>query len=237
MATKVYFGHRHFPLNADNEKIRAAIALGMTVVLCYQPARRPFLKADAAALERSLGAIKAAGLKKAVVVLWQEPQSWHYRPMLTDEEFIAGSKFYASAARSAGWPVYWNSMGDQRWWASWCPGNAVDGYALDNYSSRQNWRDIWAPGGPAWLADRDGKPFGWFEMGIAAGTSRRPPDSVITSYLTDARNYLASRAPGTTGPVMWYGAVPKNALIPTARFRANSWITRQLYPRLYHVLT
>ncbi len=235
-ATKVYFQHRQFPRNADNDKIAACIATGMTAVLCFMPGYGPFRKDDAKALEESLAIFKKAGLKKACVVLWTEQEGKHFRPRLSAAEFVAGSKFYASAARSAGWPVYWNTMGKQSYWAEWCPGHAVNGYAIDDYASRGNWRDVWAKGGIARMADRDGKPFGWFEMGIAAGHSKRPSDATVKRYLDESAAYLASRAPGTTGPVMWWAGNERNALIPAARFPGNAWIARQSYRSMYRAL-
>jgi hypothetical protein len=119
-------------------------------------------------------------------------------------------------------------------WAAYLPD--ADGYALDDYASRDNWKAIWGPGGIATMADRHGKKFGWFEMGASA--SRPVSKATVTAYLTDARDYLASRKPGTTGPVTWYnGAASEpgglaNTVIPAANHTGNAYIAG-LYSRLY----
>jgi hypothetical protein len=90
------------------------------------------------------------------------------------------------------------------------------------------------------MADRDGKKFGWFEMGASA--SHPVSQTTVTAYLHDARDYLASRRAGTTGPVTWYngtGTGPgglANTIVPTGVRRSNSYMI-QLYASLYHTVT
>jgi len=233
LATKVYLSHRQFPVNLGNDKIRWCAATGATAILCYEPSFSSFSTADAAALEHSLAALKSGGLRHAVVVLWTEPQG--HKRHLTATQFKDGFRFYGAAARSAGWPLYCCMNGSaQDQWAAYLPD--ADGYALDDYASRGNWKAIWGPGGIATMADRNGKKFGWFEMGSSA--SKPVSKATVTAYLTDARDYLASRKPGTTGPVTWYnGAASEpgglaNTVIPTASHQANAYIVG-LYSKLY----
>jgi hypothetical protein len=232
LSTKVYFSHREFPTK-PNAKVRACIARGMTAVLVYQPSYSPFSSADAHALERSLHALKGAGLHDAVVVLWSEGDGKHYS--LTPSSYGGGYKFYSEAIRSVGWPLYTCLTGQSTRWHTYLPVGVADGDALDDYCSRHNWRQIWARGGVADLADREGKMFGWFEMGITAG--RRPSDAQLKSYLVDVASYLGSRKRGTTGPIIWWSGGPENALIPASRYPQNSWIAKQWYPTMYHQLT
>jgi hypothetical protein len=236
-STKIYLGRRDFPVNLGNDKIRWCAAAGATAILCYEPSWSPFSKADAAALEHSLASLKSAGLRHAAVVLWTEPQG--FKRHLTADQFKAGFRFYGNAARSAGWPLYCCMNGSaQSQWAEYLPD--ADGYAVDDYSSRGNWTAIWGHGGLATMADRDGKMFGWFEMGASA--SHPVTKATVTSYLTDARAYLASRKPGTTGPVAWYngtGTGPgglANTIIPVNVRKTNAYIIK-LYASLYHTMT
>jgi hypothetical protein len=231
-STKVYLGKRQFPTRMD-DKMTWCAQHGATAIICYNPAWSPCSKDDAAALERSLAALKHAGLQNAVVVLWSEPcgDVRHIAP----EQFIAGCRFYSSAARSAGWPLYIDLNGSaQKDWASYLPGDAVDGYGVDDYASRGNWQAIWGPGGIATMADRDGKKFGWFEMGVSA--SHPVSQSTVEAYLRDATSYLASRKPGTTGPVTWWNGHGMNSLVPAASHKNNAYIARDLYPTLYKTL-
>jgi hypothetical protein len=236
LSTKVYLGHRQFPTGLGNDKIHWCAATGGTAILCYEPSWNPFSKADAAALEHSLASLKSAGLHHAAVVLWTEPQG--SKRHLSADQFKAGFRFYGAAARSAGWPLYSCMNGSaQSQWAEYLPD--ADGYALDDYASRGNWKAIWGPGGIATMADRDGKKFGWFEMGASA--SKPVTQATVTAYLTDARDYLASRKPGTTGPVTWYnGAASEpgglaNTLVPVGHRKGNGYILT-LYSRLYRAV-
>jgi hypothetical protein len=217
--------------------MRWCAATGATAILCYEPSFSPFSTADVAALERSLAALKSAGLRHAVVVLWPEPQG--FRRHLTATQFKAGFRFYGAAARSAGWPLYCCMNGSfQSEWAAYLPD--ADGYAVDDYASRGNWRAIWGPGGIATMADRDGKKFGWFEMGASAG--RSVTRAAVTAYFTDARDYLASRKPGTTGPVTWFNGSGNgpgglaNTLVPADVRPGNAYMIK-LYASLYHAVT
>lgn len=231
-STKVYLGNRQFPLRLD-DKMTWCAQHDATAIICYNPAWAPCSSADAAALERSLAALKHAGLKNACVVLWTEPCG-SVRPIPADQ-FTAGCRFYSSAARSAGWPLYIDLNGSaQNDWASYLPGDAVDGYAVDDYASRGNWQALWGSGGIATLADRDGRKFGWFEMGVSA--SHPVSQSTVQSYLHDATAYLASRKPGTTGPVTWWNGNGMNSVIPAAKHQDNAYIARDLYPALYRAL-
>jgi hypothetical protein len=234
-STKVYLGRRSFPVNLGNDKIRWCAATGATAILCYEPAWNPCSKTDAAALEHSLAELKGAGLHNAVVVLWTEPQG--FKRHLTADQFKNGYLFYGSAARSAGWPLYCCMNGSaQSEWAAYLP--HADGYALDDYASRGNWTAIWGPGGIATMADRDGKKFGWFEMGASASSA--VSQATVTAYLTDAKDYLASRKPGTTGPVAWYngtGSGPgglANTIVPV--HQSTAYIIK-LWASLYHAVT
>jgi hypothetical protein len=236
LSTKVYLGHRQFPMNLGNGKIHWCAATGATAIICYEPSFSPFISADAAALAHSLAALKSAGLRNAVVVLWTEPQG--SKRHLTATQFKDGFRFYGAAARSAGWPLYCCMNGSaQSEWAAYLPD--ADGYALDDYASRGNWTAIWGPGGIATMADRDGKKFGWFEMGASA--SHPVSQATVTAYLTDARDYLASRGPGTTGPVTWYngtGTGPgglANTIVPVNVRQSNAYIIK-LYASLYHAV-
>jgi hypothetical protein len=62
----------------------------------------------------------------------------------------------------------------------------------------------------------------------------------VTAYLTDAKDYLASRKPGTTGPVTWYngtGTGPggrANTIVPVNK---NTAYIIKLYASLYHAVT
>jgi hypothetical protein len=236
LSTKIYLGHRQFPVKLGNEKLRWCAATGATAIICYEPSYSPFSKADAAALAHSLAALKAAGLRHAVVVLWTEPQGT--KRHLTADQFKAGFRFYGRAARSAGWPLYSCMNGSaQSQWAAYLPD--ADGYALDDYASRGNWTAIWGRGGIATMADRDGKKFGWFEMGASA--SKPVSQATVTAYLTAARDYLASRKAGTTGPVTWYNGSASepgglaNTIVPTGVRRSNAYIVG-LYSKLYQAV-
>jgi hypothetical protein len=236
LSTKVYLGHRQFPTNLGNDKIHWCAQSGATAILCYEPSYSSFSKSDAAALEHSLNSLKSAGLHNAVVVLWTEPQG--SKRHLSAAQFKDGFKFYGSAARSAGWPLFSCMNGSaENQWAAYLPD--ADGYAVDDYSSRGNWKAIWGPGGIATMADRDGKKFGWFEMGASA--SKPVSQSTVTAYLTDARDYLASRKAGTTGPVTWYNGSAgepgglQNTIVPVGKRGGNGYLIG-LYKNLYQAV-
>ena len=237
LSTKIYLGARQFPVTLGTSKIRWCASTGATAILCYEPSYQHFSRADAVALERSLAALKSAGLRKAVVVLWTEPQG--FKRHLTADQFKAGFLFYGTAARSAGWPLYCCMNGSaQSEWAAYLPD--ADGYAVDDYSSAGNWTAIWGRGGLATMADRDGKSFGWFEMGASA--SHPVAQATVTAYFTAARDYLASRKPGTTGPVTWFngsGAGPgglANTIVPVNIRKSNAYMI-PLYRDFYRTVT
>jgi hypothetical protein len=123
-------------------------------------------------------------------------------------------------------------------WAAYLPD--ADGCAVDDYSSRGNWTAIWGRGGLATMADRDGKFFGWFEMGASA--SHPVTQATVTAYFTAARDYLATRKPGTTGPVAWYngsGTGPgglANTIVPVNVRKSNAYMI-QLYRNFYSTVT
>jgi hypothetical protein len=90
------------------------------------------------------------------------------------------------------------------------------------------------------MADRDGKKFGWFEMGASA--SKPVPKATVTAYMTAAGDLLAARKPGTTGPVIWYngtGTGPgglANTIVPLSKDRANNYML-PLYQKFYRKVT
>jgi hypothetical protein len=236
LATKIYFNRRQFPMKPYG-KLAAAIARGMTAVLCYQPAFGPPSRADARAITASLTALRRAGLRNACVVLWTEPQD-HNKLHVPQQAFLDGFRFYAPAVRASGWPLFYCANSNQDTWAAYYPGDAYcDGVAVDDYASHQNWTDIWGPGGIARIADAGHKPFGWFEMG-RAGLNNPPPLSVVNAYLSDATAYFASRrrAGRPSGPVIWYNGVGSNVLAPLT-YSSNSKIARAYFPAMYHALT
>jgi hypothetical protein len=236
LATKIYFNRREFPTRPPS-KLAAAITLGMTAVLCYQPAFGPPSRADARAITVSLTALRRAGLRDACVVLWTEPQD-HNKLHVPQQAFLDGFQFYAPAVRASGWPVFYNANSNPKTWAAYYPGDAhCDGVAVDDYAAHQNWREIWGPGGIARIADAGRKPFGWFEMGRCA-RKNPPPLNVVAAYLSDATAYLSGRvkAGRPTGPVMWWNGDGPNSVIPLTRYLSNHPIAHQYYPALYHAL-
>jgi hypothetical protein len=237
LSTKIYFNHRQFPTK-PTEKLAAAIARGMTAVLCYEPAFGPPSGHDRQAIAASLKALRRAGLRHACVVLWTEPQD-HNKLHVPEKDFHDGFQFYAPAVRASGWPLYYNANSNQQTWAAYYPGDAhCDGIALDDYAAHQNWSDIWARGGIARLAEARHKSFGWFEMGRDA--RRNPPSvGVVADYLGEATAYLAGRikAGRRTGPVIWYNGNGADSLVPLTRWRSNNRIARQYYPAMYNALT
>lgn len=236
LATKIYFNRRQFPMKPYG-KLAAAIARGMTAVLCYQPAFGPPSRADARAITASLAALRRAGLRNACVVLWTEPQD-HNKLHVPQQAFLDGFRFYAPAVRASGWPLYYCANSNQHTWAAYYPGDAYcDGVAVDDYASHQNWTDIWGPGGIARIADAGHKAFGWFEMGRDA-LHNPPPLNVVAAYLNDATAYFASRrrAGRPCGPVIWYNGIGSNVLAPLT-YSSNSKIARAYFPAMYHALT
>jgi hypothetical protein len=236
LATKIYFNHRQFPAK-PNEKLAAAITRGMAAVLCYEPAFGPPSRHVREALAASLKALRGAGLRRAYVVLWTEPQD-HNKLHVPEKEFHDAFRFYAPAVRASGWPLYYNANSNQDSWTAYYPGDAFcDGVAVDDYAAHQNWTDIWAHGGIARLADARHKPFGWFEMGRDARRNP-PPVNVVASYLSDATAYLASRvkAGRRTAPVIWYNGNGADSLVPLTRWVSNHAIAHRYYPAMYHAL-
>lgn len=238
LSTKVYLGYRQYPTKvSSNSKIAWAAKTGGVAVICYNPAYSPFSATDAKALANSVRALKAGGLRNAAIVLWSEPIG--HKRHLSAAEFKAGFKFYASAAKAAGYPLYCCLNGSYNTeWASYVPAEA-DGYALDDYASAGNWKKIWAKNGIAWLADRDHKKFGWFEMGVSA--SGPVSSSTVKAYLADAGDYLATRKPGTTGPCIWYNGNPQqpgglSGCICPPKIIANNYII-PLYEAFYRKVT
>jgi hypothetical protein len=54
----------------------------------------------------------------------------------------------------------------------------------------------------------------------------------VTSYMRG----VASRKPGSTGPVIWWDGRGMNTLVPASSQQGHSYIARQLYPALFHAL-
>jgi len=238
LATKIYFVRRQFPMRPPS-KLAAAIARGMTAVLCYEPAFGPPSNHDAQAITASLAALRRAGLRHACVVLYTEPQDQNTQLHVPEREFLEAFRFYAPAVRASGWPVYYNANSNPDTWAAYYPGDAhCDGVAVDDYARHYNWQDIWARGGIARIADAAHKPFGWFEMGRYASRDPAPLD-VVAAYLSDATAYLANRVKGgrPTGPVTWYNGNGGNSVIPLTLWPSNRLIAQRYYPAMYHALT
>jgi hypothetical protein len=237
LATKIYFTRRQF-MNHPPDKLAAAIARGMTAILCYEPAFGPPSSHDATAMANSLAAMRRAGLRNARVVLYTEPQDSTRQLHVPESDFHDAFRFYAPVVRASGWPLYYCANSNPGTWASYYPGDAYcDGVAVDDYARHYNWQDVWGPGGIARIADAGNKEFGWFEMGRYA--SRRPPPlDVVASYMRDVTGYLASRvkAGRPTGPVTWFNGNGGNSVIPMTKIPANNVIARTYYPAMYHAL-
>jgi hypothetical protein len=199
-----------FPTTPD-DKIQSCIDNNMTCFLCYRPAFNPPSMADYAALNKSLASLKAHGLSKAKVILYQEVE----HQGLTPAEYLEALHFYRGAITSV-YPksLYHDAAGSEHAkWASFFPSSTlVDGAGVDYYAP------VFAGGTKLdafiQLSKSAGVPFlGTFEMGVSVLNEVPPADSVIQEYLTYLQSVAAAN-PG--GAYMWYQQDNRNVhnLIP-----------------------
>lgn len=232
-----------WPTSIDN-KLQPYLDNNMTAYICLQPAFNPPKASDKTALTNFLTMIKTAGLN-AVIILWQELG----RPSgMTSTLFTAMTQFYSSTVRAL-YPlaiVYDSTIGCGTAAASWFSGpnnTFVDLILQDLYASSFPGLKADQPGGSMSVADANGLPFGFSEIGSQAGTAPLPSQSTVTAYLQYILSVMSTRlgAAKTNDAVMWWnGGGPTSAgnvpLFPNDVIQANDF-RAPLLQQIFDTLT
>lgn len=218
---KLYYNAGNFPQSftlQNGQDASAIAAAGTRFWLCYKPA---IDGSDLTAMHDAIQWwINHTSLSQLKVVIYQEPQGQSELTSQTDpaKAYINCVKAYAPMVHSLGLKVVYDAAGSHSSeWVSWYAGNSyVDELAIDFYGS--TWSQQTKKGTTnldptlpmRQLADNNGKPFGFGEIGQAVyGTGATLSNSLFIQYITYLTDIMSNRlAAGLpNSDVMWYNGL------------------------------
>jgi hypothetical protein len=211
---KLYMNPGFFPTSlttSNGQDYTDLLATGTRVWLCYKPNPDG---SDLTAFQNSLTFWKnQLGASRIRVILHQEYGN------LSQADFIAVYHAYAPMIHGLGLKIVYNAAGSQEAkWVSWYPGNAsVDEIAIDYYGTAWSGQ---THGGTTnldptlpmrQLADSNGKPFGFGELGqgVTQTAGNFLSKTLFTQYMTYITTMMGGRlAQGLhNSDVMWYNGL------------------------------